>query len=434
MLLEFSIGNFLSFKDKKTLSLEATAITDFYETNVIPFEDFKILKSTVIYGANSSGKTNLLRALSTMRRIIRNSAKSSSAEDIEVTPFLLNSETAGKPSFFEALFIINGVRYRYGFELTRKAVITEWLYEVLKTKERLLFIRQNDKIQVEKEFPEGENLEAKTRSNALFLAICDQFNGKISGLIMKWFKNVRTISGLEHEDYRSYTYSMLESESNRTLLMNFFSKLDLGFDEVVVKRSDFNPALLPKGMPEEFAKLLISDLQGKKIANALTLHKRFAPDGSFVDFQKFDLRSQESSGTNKVFDLAGHVFSTLRFGGVLIIDELDAKLHPLLTTAIVKLFNSSEFNPCQAQLLFATHDTNLLSMGNFRRDQIYFVEKDNFSASDIYSLAEYKEKDGTKIRKDRSFEKDYIQGRYGAIPFIGNFENLFSHGKESKSR
>lgn len=431
MLLEFSIGNFLSFKDKKTLSLEATAITDFLESNVISLNNFKLLKSAVIYGANSSGKTNLLRALSTMRRIIFTSAKQSSTETLPVLPFLLSSETYNKPSFFEVLFIIQDKRYRYGFEVTQKAVVTEWLYEILRTRERLLFIREKDKIQVEEVFSEGINLEEKTRDNALFLAICDMFNGKISGQIMKWFKNVRTISGHEHEDYRGITFSLLETEKNKEQLMNFLRRFDLGFDEVIVSKSDFNPAFLPKGMPEDLMKKMIAELQGKTIVNAETFHKKLNKEGKIVGVVKFDLQNQESAGTNKIFDLAGHVFNTLRYGGILVIDELDAKLHPLLTTAIVKLFNSTEYNPCKAQLIFATHDTNLLTMGDFRRDQIYFVEKDNFSASDIYSLAEYKEKDGLKVRKDRSFEKDYIQGRYGAIPFIGNFENLFGHGKKS---
>ena len=431
MLLEFSIGNFLSFREKKTLSLEATAITDYSDSNVISSDSFRLLKSAVIYGANSSGKTNLLRALSTMRRIIFTSAKQASTETLPVIPFLLHSESSNKPSFFEVLFIIADKRYRYGFEVTKKAVVTEWLFEVLKTKERLLFVREKDKIQVEEAFPEGKNLEEKTRDNALFLAICDMFNGKISGQILKWFKSVRTISGLEHEDYRGYTFSLLEAEKTKKDLLNFLKRLDLGFEEVLVSKSDFNPEVLPKDMPAEIVKQMIADLQGKTLISAETLHKKYNKEGKVIDLVKFNLREQESAGTNKIFDLAGHVFNTLRYGGVLVIDELDAKLHPLLTIAIVKLFNSTEFNPCKAQLIFATHDTNLLSLGDFRRDQIYFVEKDNFSASDIYSLSEYKEKDGLKVRKDRSFEKDYIQGRYGAIPFIGNFENLFGHGKKS---
>jgi len=159
------------------------------------------------------------------------------------------------------------------------------------------------------------------------------------------------------------------------------------------------------------------------------VHKTFDVNGKQVGFRDFNLREQESSGTNKVIDISGPIFDTLLGGGVLVIDELDAKLHPLMTAAITNLFNSPDYNTNNAQLIFATHDTNLLSYGRFRRDQIYFLEKDKYEASDLYSLIEYKE-DGAskKIRKDRSFEKDYINGRYGAIPFIGNFEELLTNG------
>ncbi len=159
------------------------------------------------------------------------------------------------------------------------------------------------------------------------------------------------------------------------------------------------------------------------------MHKTFDVNGKQVGFRDFNLREQESSGTNKVIDISGPIFDTLLGGGVLVIDELDAKLHPLMTAAITNLFNSPDYNTNNAQLIFATHDTNLLSYGRFRRDQIYFLEKDKYEASDLYSLIEYKE-DGAskKIRKDRSFEKDYINGRYGAIPFIGNFEELLTNG------
>ena len=131
--------------------------------------------------------------------------------------------------------------------------------------------------------------------------------------------------------------------------------------------------------------------------------------------------------------MAGHLIYGLKLGALTIIDELDAKLHPLLTMAIVKLFNSPIHNPENAQLIFATHDTNLLNYGCFRRDQIYFTEKDNFESTDLYSLVEYIEPDGTKVRNDRSFEKDYISGRYGAIPFVGDFSKLIANGQSRKS-
>ena len=179
------------------------------------------------------------------------------------------------------------------------------------------------------------------------------------------------------------------------------------------------------------ADLNIEDVhvRNERILDIKTVHKKYNSGGKEVSDVEFDMRSQESSGTNKVFNISGPIFDVLNDGGILVVDELDSSLHPLLTLAITKLFNSREFNPHNAQLIFATHDTNLLFYGNYRRDQIYFVEKDKYGASEIYSLVEYKE-EGKTIRKDRSFEKDYIEGRYGAIPVIGNLSNVMEEWQE----
>jgi hypothetical protein len=167
---------------------------------------------------------------------------------------------------------------------------------------------------------------------------------------------------------------------------------------------------------------MVKDFEGSHRFVFKTRHPKFDEKNRPAGYQEFDLREQESAGTNKVFNLSGPVFDVLKDGGVLVVDELDASLHPLMTLAITKLFNSAKHNPKNAQLIFATHDSNLLSKGNYRRDQIYFIEKDKYGASDLYSLIELRETDGTKIRKDRSFEKDYVEGRYGAIPYIGNVQ------------
>lgn len=433
MLIEFTVGNFMSFRECKTLSLEATGITE-HKHSTFKHGSFKLLKSAVLYGANSSGKSNFIKAMSIMRKIVMTSAEKSSASGFDIVPFLLNTSTENAPSFFEVVFLIDHTRYRYGFEINNEAVIGEWLF-ILKQKgdEFPLFIRENGGIGLAKSFHEGENLEPKTRENALFLSVVDQFNGEISGKIIKWFNNLVTISGLSHEKYRGVTFSLLDNEKSKEVkerLLGFLKELDLGFEQIKFIKEEFQKDFLPNDMPPELLEDIIADLKGKIIARINTTHKKFDEHGNQVGFEDFDLREQESSGTNKVFDISGLVFGTLLDGGILVIDELDAKLHPLLTAALTNLFNSSEFNVKNAQLVFATHDTNLLSYGRFRRDQIYFLEKDKCAASDIYSLIEYKEEGSDKkIRKDRSFEKDYIKGRYGAIPFIGNFEQLLTHGK-----
>lgn len=426
MLLEFTIGNFLSIKTKKTLSLEATSIKEHLDTNVVKLDRFQLLRGAVIYGANAGGKSNLIKAMSTMRRIVKQSFDASSTDELGITPFLLSTETSDKPSFFEILFLIGNVKYRYGFEVDNTSVKSEWLFESRIKSEKPLFVREGDGIDVSASFKEAKDLEEKTRDNALFLSVIDKFNGTTAKSIMKWFSNFITISGLSHERYKNVTFEMLEDENTKPQLLDFYKKLDLGFDEIDLEKTPIDTKDITKLFNEEIAKQFISDIEGKSKIDIKTIHKKYNNKNEVVGFEKFDMRRQESSGTNKVFNISGPVFDVLKDGGVLIIDELDASLHPLMTLMITKLFNSPEFNKTNAQLIFATHDTNLFEYGHYRRDQIYFVEKDVYGASDLYSLVEYKEDGGKKIRKDRSFEKDYIQGRYGAIPFIGNLHKLLN--------
>ena len=403
MIHEFSVGNYLSFREKQTLNLVASSISDYKEENIISSERHTLIKSAVIYGANASGKSNFIRSMSTMNRIVTQSFNQSSTASLKVTPFLLNTETEKSPSYFEVVFEILGIRYRYGFEVTNKEVVGEWLYESKKNVEKCLFIRERDGIEVSPSYREAENLESKTRENALFLSVIDQFNGVTAKRIMNWFKNVFAISGLTHENYEMVTFKMLTNEKSRNTFLDFYDKLDLGFDGLSVDFKEY-------------------DIK--------TSHKRFNNDKKIIDEVEFDMRSQESAGTNKVFNISGPIFEVLQNGGVLVIDELDSSMHPLMTLAITRLFNSKRDNSKNAQLIFTTHDTNLFSYGKFRRDQIYFVEKDKFGASNLYSLVEYREEDGSKIRKDRSFESDYIQGRYGAIPYIGDISKIVTKWQE----
>ena len=424
MLLEFSVGNFLSFRERKTLNLVASSINDYKEANTINSERHVVLKGAVIYGANASGKSNFIRAMSTMRRIVLLSFYQSSTKDLGVTPFLLNTETEQGPSYFEVLFEAQGIRYRYGFEVTNKEVIGEWLYESKKNVEKFLFLREKDGIEVAPSYKEAENLESKTRDNALFLSVIDQFNGVIAKRIMNWFNNFITISGLTHEKYELVTFEMLGKENTAKILGSFYNQLDLGFENLSVSKEKFNSKRISEDTPESLVKLLVKDLEGAFRFKIKTMHEKYDNNNNKVGYVEFDMRSQESAGTNKVFNISGPIFDVLQKGGVLAIDELDSSLHPLMTLAITRLFNSKKDNSKNAQLIFTTHDTNLFSYGKYRRDQIYFVEKDKYGASDLYSLVEYREEDGKKVRKDRSFEKDYIQGRYGAVPYIGDFSKI----------
>lgn len=418
MLIEFSVGNYRSFSEKRTLSMEATSITEFPQ-NVVKSSKGKLLKCAVLYGANSSGKSNFLRAMSMMKKIISTSFKQSSNSSIPFDPFLLDTTFFNKPSFFEIVFLIDNVKYRYGFETTATEVVEEWLFETIKRKEYLLFVRAANEISVSSRFQEGANLESRTRNNTLFLTVIDQFNGKTANKILRWFNRFNIIDGVSHSDYRAITFHMLEDEKTRKLLTGYYKQLNLGFEDINIEKEIFDSHKFSEDIPEDLLKQIITDLEGKTVISLTSSHHVIGDVNKLGNgVRKFDVRRQESSGTNKIIDLSGVIFDTLITGGILVIDELDAKLHPFLARSLVELFQNVEMNVNAAQLIFATHNTNLLSQGELRRDQIYFTEKNESKGTDLYALVEY------KVRKDSAFEKDYIQGKYGATPFFKNLTDL----------
>ena len=389
------------------------------ENNVFEVDDdLKLLKSAAIYGANASGKSNLAKALGFMRWFMINSSKETqSTEKIDVERFKLSTETEAKPSFFEIVFLMNGKRYRYGFEATRDKVVSEWLFYVPKSRETKLFERKLDNISVSKTY-KADGIQQKTRHNALFLSVSAQFNVKLAEKILDWLTNrVKLVSGLDDRGYRGYTVNCLMNNKNKNEIIQLLKKLDLGFADVKVEESEVTVDSLPNELPDEIKNFILKN-GGTKATSIQTMHQKFDEKGNSASIALFNLDEQESEGTQKVFALAGPLVNTLKDGKVLIIDEFDARIHPLISRAIVELFNSNETNPSNAQLIFMTHDTNLLSNKLFRRDQIWFVEKNRYGATDLYSLAEY------KVRNDASFESDYIKGRYGAIPYIGNLNHL----------
>ncbi|MEH2032507.1 MAG: ATP-binding protein [Nostoc sp.] len=423
MLVEFSVGNYRSFKEQVTFSMVAANLVaedkKLDKNNVFEIDsDLKLLKSAAIYGANASGKSNLAIALGFMRWFMINSSKETqSTEKIGVERFKLSTETEAKPSFFEIVFLMNGKRYRYGFEATINKVVSEWLFYVPKLKETKLFERTLDKISVSKTY-KADGIQQKTRHNALFLSVSAQFNVQIAQKILDWLTNrVALISTLNDRGYRGYTVSCLMDNENKDEIFQLLKKLDLGFSDVKVEESEITTDSLPKELPDELKNLILKNVEGK-LSSVQTVHQKFDGKGNPVSTEIFNLDEQESEGTKKVFALAGPLVDTLKNGKVLIIDEFDARIHALISRAIVELFNSTETNPNNAQLIFMTHDTNLLNNQLFRRDQIWFTEKNRYGATDLYSLAEY------NVSNDASFESDYIQGRYGAIPYIGNLNHL----------
>lgn len=426
MLIGFSVGNYKSFKETVTLSMVASSITEEkkeLDTNnvfaVNRRQKLKLLKTAAIYGANASGKSNLIAAINFMKWFVLNSSKETQvSEAIDIEAFRLSTETEKEPSFFEIVFILEGKTFRYGFDVNAREVVSEWLFQADDSEEKMLFERDFDNYILD-DFPEGQGISDKTRSNALFLSVVAQFNGKLSGKILLWFsKTLQLISGLQDRQYRKETLEFLHNAGYRHDISEFIKKLDLGILGIVEVTSPppvFSISDNTANYGGSYGSLYPNS---ESQTTVYTVHRKYDADGKQTSGELFDIEKHESEGTNKLFALAGILLDSLRTGKILLIDELDARLHPLITRELIGLFNSNETNPHNAQLIFTTHDTNLLSSKTFRKDQIWFTEKDKQGATDLYSLVEY------KVGKDASFERDYIIGKYGAIPFIGNFKEL----------
>lgn len=429
MLIQFSIKNFKTFRDRTTLSLVASNYDK--ETreieNVTVNSEFnlRLLKSAVVYGSNASGKSKLIEALIFMKRFVITSSKESQKGDkIDVEPFRLQSDTEEASSEFEVVFIHNKEMFRYGFEVTDTKVMAEWLYHKPKTKEVELFYREEQEFNVHpRNFSKGSMLvkEELIRENALMLSVAAQFNDKIAGRVLDWFKGFKTISGLREEGYQGYTMAQTEDPKQKAKILDLLKAADLGIQDISLQTLDINN--LPKEMPKELKDRILKESTDdgvKFISDILTTHKKYNSNKNHIGETYFSLEDEESSGTKKFFALTGPVLDALQNGYILAVDELDSKLHSNLVCKIVSLFNSTDSNPHNAQLIFNTHNTNLLDSGLFRRDQIWFSEKDRYGASKLYSLGEFK---SDNVRKSENFEENYLRGKYGAIPYL-NFEKV----------
>lgn len=430
MLLQFSIKNFRTFKEKATLSLVASNYDkDTREAENIhqdPKFNLRLLKSAVVYGANASGKSKLFEALGFMKHFVISSSKDSQKGDkIDVEPFRLNLESEKLPSEFEVVFTHENVLYRYGFEVDTKSVVSEWLYYRPKTKEIELFYRDKNKFEThERNFQKGKTVikEGLVRDNALLISVSAQFNDSTSISVVNWFKQLKTISGLKGSGYQGFTMGRTEDPIHRARILDLLKAADFGIQDIKLQKLEVDklPKEMPKAIKDKITKE-INEENAEFISDVLTIHKKYDANHNPVDTDNFSMDDHESSGTRKFFALSGPILDVIENGHTLVVDELDSKLHPNLVCKIVLLFNSKKLNKKNAQLIFNTHDTNLLSSGLFRRDQIWFTDKNRFGEAKLYSLADFK---SDQVRKTEAFEENYIRGKYGAVPFLGFFDNL----------
>lgn len=431
MLLEFMVKNYMSFKDANTLSLIATKDNDKFDAQVANIDGkIRVLKNAAIFGANASGKSNFLQAVGFARDFVISSSKDSQQGDaIDYSPFLFSTATENAPSVFELTFLVDSIVYRYGFEVNEEKVINEWLFGRYSVRESLLFIRNFQEITLGTKFPEGKKYLNSVRENALFLSVCAQFNGKVSTSILEWFRNLNVITSLD-TDYVDSTIKILKNkndyyENQKKALINLITNIDVGIEDISVHEQKHELSNILDDMPVKFAKEFIDFIKNDSVASEELSNKiRFSSDVIKTVHSKYDEEKRivgkslynfgiESSGTQKVFELAGPIINTLYSGGTLFIDEIQNSLHTKLLIGLISFFVHNNLN-IKAQFIITTHDTNVLASNLYRRDQLWFVEKNRYGESELTCLADFEE----HVRKDASIDKDYLRGRYGAIPYI----------------
>lgn len=422
MLVRFSVENFRSIKSKQTLFLSAVkTCKEWADENTSVQGDLRLLRTAVVYGANASGKTNLLLALERMRAFMLASVDMDKVtHNLLAEPFLLSAECLSKPETFEIQFTLGGKLFTYGFGLilTGKTsdqyeVSSEWLIETVKKREHAYFLRERRKnadgtftgvISVNKErMPMGVGLEARTRPDALFLTVAAQFAEPVCQGISDYVRSsLHIVSGLNHDAMSAYSKSLMQSNADAAAaIKKFVHDADTGVKDI---------AIAPDGQ-------------------VMSLHDQYDGESNAVGRLALNFQYTESLGTRKLFNFSGGLIDTLANGHILVVDELDAGLHPMLVRRLVMLFNDARTNPRNAQLVVNVQSPDLLAFKEFypprkrkivrlRRDQFFFVEKDNSEASVVSSLIEFRSRNGASTRNDAAFDKDYMEGLYGGVPHI----------------
>jgi len=404
MLIKFNFKNFKSFKNENSLDMEATSLKE-HEYNLVEINGDKYLKVSAIYGANASGKTNVLQAFNYMKnRILVNddTIKNSTVDADNIYSFMINEEPIGLEV---EILAKNKKIYKYGFEVLKDSIISEWLYVKRVNTYATIFEREEKNVDLPK-YKDKFNVN----DNTLFLNLYSKLHSSDEDFtnVYDCFMNANYLDLgnplFENMINNRISLKILGDEKYRNELIRFIRTFDSGIEGI-------------KTTPETIEEI-------KNNNNSIKVELIHRTEEDKLKALPLEL---ESNGTRKMFHLFDFLMDALRNGMVLFIDELDAKLHPLLTRYIINLFHNNETNIGNGQLIYSTHDTVNLNKETFRRDEIWFAEKDNNGISKIYSLSDYKI-DNVKVRNDATYNKDYLTGRYGAIPVLEQFEISIDEG------
>lgn len=418
MLIEFRVANYRSFHTSQTLSMS----TSKYYKGLEEGNTFdsgisglpKLLRSGVIYGPNAAGKSNLIRAMHFMQSFVLLSHAHQEGQRINTAPFALTAESRTNPSEFEVFFVQDGTRYQYGFALNAERVTEEWLIAYPEGKPQRWFHRGYDEKTRKENWRFGSKFTGRkqlwqeaTRKNALFLSTAIQLNNEQLKPIFNWFRESLAIILPGSPIKLEFSIAACDSPEGKRDIMEFMNSADLSIADIEVKKAPFSHEMIPAGVPQELKNMLEKDMQGREMAQIRFQHKDDKGQPIFFDI------ADESDGTQKCFALAGPWLDVLAKRRVLFIDEVDTSLHPLLVRHLIEFVHSRETNRRNAQVVLTTHDTSLLDAELFRRDQIWFVERDRTYATKLYPLSDF------SPRKGEALEKGYLKGRYGALPLIG---------------
>jgi len=419
MLLRFGVSNYRSICDYQALLLTASSLKEQQQHLIIvkPLES-KILPTIGIYGANASGKSNILQAFAFMlRMVLKSHANGSATGGIARTAFKLDPDVLKQPSHFDCDVLIDTVRYHYGFIIDDEKVREEWLYAYPAKHRQIWFHRQyhEEPTFYFGKFLKGKNktIEALTRDNSLFLSAAAQNNHQQLSKIYRYFEEnydfrLNAEHGFEHVEARYIDNGMI-----KTPIIEFLKGADTGIIEAQVEKG----GVTDKSIIENIRTALEenSELKNANLNDTLRLsHQNLGGKEIFLKL------GDESRGTLQLLTLLGPLFDALERGKVILIDELDTSMHSLLSLQLLKLLNSPTSNKGNAQLIFTTHDTNLLDGAVLRRDQIWLTEKNKKGATHLYPLTDI------RTRHTDNFEKGYLQGHFGGIPFLGGLDVLLA--------
>ena len=390
-----------------------------------------VLQSAAIFGSNGSGKTNFVESLQVLKRLVLGSLDSITESSIKhVIPFLLKEEHFDTPSEFEVSFIAEDNLYRYGISIVEGEIEEEWLYWNKTARETMLFHRTKQSVNYnQRSFSEAKLFVKKggdtwtiekTKPHVPFLSVLSQFDGERSSVVTRWFEKLHIISGIREAGFKRFTIELFENDSDfKVWALEILKSLQIENISIVEHEKEFALPTSKKAMDDKDLSDAVSTIKGYLDKKTIK-EKRIEIVKKTTDGEIFSLPlSFESEGTRKLIYLLGPLYEVIKNNEILVVDEFDNKFHTLLSKFIIELYNKHNFG--KSQLILTCHDTNLLTNELFRRDQIWFVEKNQNHESEIFSLVEYKEH---YTRKEKSYSRDYLLGKYGAIPLFSSISEL----------